>query len=138
MTERRRKIGVSLDKSSLEHLRHGDYVKIRPSLLITVLAAALGNAVAANTVMPCGPMDRETSVHNATEAITAAKRAWAAVYSKAGWHSNFGQATVARFEPYSAVLRDGIWFVSGVVKDGKRGPVAYICASDGAASVHGT
>lgn len=107
------------------------------SLVVIVLHAALGKSVTASTVMPCGPVDRETSVDTAAEAIAAAKRAWSAVYSKASWHSNFGGATVATFEPYSAVVKDGIWFVSGAVKDGKRGPVAYVCASNGAASVHG-
>lgn len=108
------------------------------SLVTIVLVAAIDNSVTASTVMPCGPMDRETSVDTAAEAIVAAKRAWSAVYSKAGWHSNFGEATVATFEPYSALIKDGIWFVYGTVKDGRRGPVAYICASDGAASVQGT
>src|SRR5688572_17554735 len=103
-----------------------------------VVLCILAWAAFSNTVMPCGPYDRTAAVSTKEGAIAAAKRAWSSVYDKASWHAIFGPATIASFEPYSAFLNEGIWFVSGTSKDGKRGPVAYICASDGAASVHGT
>lgn len=106
--------------------------------LIIVFCAMFAGDAFGNTVMPCGPFDKETSVATAEPAIAAAKRAWLSVYSKASWHAIYGPRSVASFEPYSAFLDEGIWHVSGTARDGKRGPIAYVCASNGAASVNGT
>jgi len=96
------------------------------------------SAAFATTEMPCGPFDQKASVSSPEAAIVAAKQAWKSIYSKASWHAVFGPANVDSFEPYSASLKDGIWFVAGTPNNGRRSPVAYICASDGAASIHGS
>jgi hypothetical protein len=106
--------------------------------LIIILCAMLVGSALGNTVMPCGPFDKETSVSTPEQAIAAAKRAWLSVYSKASWHAIYGPEGVTSFEPYSAYLDEGIWHVSGSARNGKRGPVASVCASNGAASVRGT
>ena len=105
--------------------------------LIIVFCAMLAGSALGNTVMPCGPFDKETSVATPEQAIAVAKRAWLSVYSKASWHAIYGPGSVTSFEPYSAFLDEGIWHVSGTARNGKRGPMAYVCASNGAASVHG-
>lgn len=118
----------------------GASMALGPSMkaLIIICCVMLAGSALANTVMPCGPFDKETSVATREQAIVAAKRAWLSVYSKASWHAIYGPGSVTSFEPYSAFLDEGIWHVSGTARDGKRAPVAYVCASNGAASVHGT
>lgn len=110
---------------------------MRKTLLIAV-SVLFASSAASNPAVRCGSYERDAAVETEKDAIAAAKRAWSSVYAKANWHSIFGPTTVASFEPYSAVLTEGVWFVSGMPKDGKPSPVAYVCASNGAASVFGT
>lgn len=106
--------------------------------LIIILCAMLAGSALGKSVMPCGQFDKVTSVATPEQAIAAAKRAWLSVYSKASWHAIYGPGSVTSFEPHSAFLDEGIWHVSGTARIGKRGPIAFVCASNGAASVRGT
>jgi len=77
------------------------------------------------------------SVSTPAAAVAVAKASWASVYAKTP-HDVFGPTNVARFEPYTAELRDGTWFVSGTMSPGASATDmrhARIRKSDGAASV---
>ncbi len=71
-------------------------------------------------------------------AIAKAKGSWVGVYGKT--HSaTFSDETVRRFEPYTAVLADGVWTVRGTVPAEFHGvvPEATVHQSDGRSSVSG-
>ena len=115
------------------------HLKEKKNSAFLIMASVLFASTAApNTAVRCGPYEKDAAVETKEEAVVAAKGAWSSVFDKAKWHSVFGPTTVASFEPYSAVLTEGVWFISGTSKDGKPSPVAYVCASNGAASVSGT
>ena len=66
-------------------------------------------------------------------AVSAAKDAWESISSKATSAESFKRESVTRFEPYTATLRDGVWYVVGTIPVGYRGrmPKALVCESDG-------
>lgn len=71
-------------------------------------------------------------------AIAKAKISWVGVYEKT--HSaTFSEETVRRFEPYTAVLADGVWTVRGTVPPDFHGvvPEATVRQADGGTSVTG-
>jgi hypothetical protein len=74
----------------------------------------------------------------AEAAIAKAKVSWEGVYGKT--HSaTFSDETVRRFEPYTAVLADGVWTVRGTVPAEFHGvvPEATVHQADGLTSVSG-
>jgi hypothetical protein len=69
-------------------------------------------------------------------AVAIAKNSWSSVYDKT--HSpTYSKAETARFEPYTATLKDGIWTVQGTIPPGYRGEtlVTTVRAADGFASI---
>jgi hypothetical protein len=76
------------------------------------------------------------SVQDPSSAITAAKDAFASVYQKAHPISE-SPGHLAQFEPYTAVLKDGVWHVQGTAPQdyGDLLPVASVCQNGGGASV---
>jgi hypothetical protein len=96
-------------------------------------------AVALVTSSGCHPKQRPvTPVTNDARAIAEAKSGFASVYSKTRYES-FAPATVARFEPYTATLTNGEWYIRGTIPVGYRGivPEAKVRASDGFTRVEG-
>jgi hypothetical protein len=84
----------------------------------------------------CSPTERPRSSRDAASAIAHAKGAFASVYEKT--HSIEASPTnIAKFEPYTAVLKDGVWHVQGTAPAGYYGdiPVASVCKNDEGASV---
>jgi hypothetical protein len=71
-------------------------------------------------------------VTTAEAAIVEAKSGFASVYFKTHDES-LAPETVAHFEPYTATLQDGEWYVRGTVPTAYRGvvPAAKVRASDG-------
>jgi hypothetical protein len=107
----------------------------------TVLASLVcfASAASPSTMKPCPPFDIATAAVTSEEAaITHAKRVWQAIYdNNASWRKRFGSESIESFDPYSAVLNGGFWFVSGRPRNGKLGPTLQICASDGTGSIGG-
>ena len=104
------------------------------SLLVFLLAIAVGsNAFAC----PSPATGRSAAVVSSTEAILAAKAAWRSVHEKANWHAIYSSESIARGEPYSAVLSYGAWHVASSVSSLATGstPKAVVCQTDGSVSV---
>jgi len=99
-------------------------MKFLQLLIITSLGVVL---------IGCAGNGRDSSpVTIPTVAIAKAKGGWASVYSKTHY-ADFAPETVAKFEPYTATLRDGEWVVRGTVSTEYHGAVlqAKVRASDG-------
>ena len=79
------------------------------------------------------------SVETAKDAIAAAHRSWASVNEKASWQKVYSNESVAKFEPYTAILDGNVWHVRGTIPPGYHGqaPEAHISKTDGHASVAG-
>jgi hypothetical protein len=84
----------------------------------------------------CPQTETPRSSNDAASAIARAKGAFASAYEKT--HSiNANPAHLAQFEPYTAVLKDGVWHIQGTAPAGYDGyiPVASVCQHDEGASV---
>ena len=112
--------------------RQNPFARITGVLLIFCVISV---AAAAEETLICRAGSKAAAISSADTAIAAAKKAWSAVYEKAGWHKVFSPESVAAAEPYSALLKNGIWIVSGKHKPGATSPTAQVCASDGSTSV---
>ena len=77
------------------------------------------------------------SIDTPEAAIAAAKGGFQGVYDKASWHSELSPESIARFEPYTATLRDGWWEVVGTRRAGYQGrmPRARVARTDGRVEV---
>ncbi len=97
------------------------------------------SAASSSTTKPCPPFDSATALVPSEEAaITYARHVWRSFYdNNVAWRDRFGTETIESFEPYSAVLNGGLWFVSGKPRNGKAGPTMQICASDRSGSIGG-
>ena len=81
---------------------------------------------------------KDGAVLTAEAAIAKAKSSWTSVYEKT--HSTtFSDESVRRFEPYTAVLADGVWSVQGTMPPDFHGevPEATVRRTDGLTSVKG-
>ena len=59
-------------------------------------------------------MEGPRASKDAVAAIVRAKANWAAIHEKAQNHES-DPTYLARFEPFSATLKDGVWHVQGTV-----------------------
>jgi len=87
-------------------------------------------------LVACSQTEGPRSSRDAASAIAHAKGAFAAAFEKT--HSaEASPANLAKFEPYTAVLKDGVWHVQGTVPPGYFGPVpvASVCKNDEGASL---
>jgi hypothetical protein len=87
-------------------------------------------------LIACSQTEGPRSSPDAASAIAHAKGAFASVYEKT--HSSEAcPANLAKFEPFAAVLKDGVWHVQGTVPPGYFGPVpvASVCKNDEGASL---
>jgi hypothetical protein len=96
-------------------------------LIVALLAAAASPFV----------LTKFRTVTTAPAAVAAANAAWQSSYIEAPWHKEFSPDNIARYEPYTATLSNGVWSVSGTtpVGIGKDAPKARIRRRDGAADV---
>jgi hypothetical protein len=84
----------------------------------------------------CSQTETPRASRDAASAIAHAKGAFASAYEKT--HSiNASPTNIAKFEPYTAVLKDSVWHVQGTAPTGYYGyiPVASVCQNDEGASV---
>jgi len=84
----------------------------------------------------CSAQEGPRGAKDAEDAIAHAKAAWAAIHEKDRNGETTAPAYIARFEPYSATLKDGVWHVQGTVPAGFHGqvPVMSVCRNDEGAS----
>jgi hypothetical protein len=77
---------------------------------------------------------------DAKTAIVHAQATWAAIHEKDPSNETSAPAYIARFEPYTATLRDGVWHVQGTIPPGFQGyvPVMSVCKNDEGASAGST
>lgn len=103
--------------------------------LALLMLAATAQAAAGEWPIQCKALapGRAPLVDNPFKAVTRARSAWRSVYRQASWRVVYSPASVARFEPYTATLSNGVWHVIGapLLPAAGRGPEAYVCASDG-------
>jgi hypothetical protein len=68
---------------------------------------------------------------DAEAAVAHAKAAWAAIYDKTRDETSAAHY-LARFEPYSATLQNGVWHVQGTIPPDFHGyaPVMSVCRND--------
>jgi len=102
-------------------------------------ASRAGNPADAGTdgVPACPVSNGTVSIRTATDAVASARSAWQAIYRKTPKNADLSGESTARFEPYTATLKDGSWLVRGSVHSGYQGNVveSRVCASDGSVAV---
>jgi hypothetical protein len=78
------------------------------------------------------------SVETPEAAIAAARQAWESIHDKASWNHIYSKASTRKFEPYTAVLQNGVWIVRGTNPPGYKGRVleTSVRKSDGSVSVN--
>jgi hypothetical protein len=103
-------------------------------------AARAGNPADSitNGVPACPVSNGTVSITTAAGAVASARTAWQAAYGKTPGNAEFSRESTARFEPYTATLKDGLWVVRGSVPSGFHGNVveSRVCASDGSVAVN--
>lgn len=79
-------------------------------------------------------------IRTPASAVKRAKMAWSSLYDKNPGARVFAPENIAKFEPYVAVLKDGVWNVRGTSPHGVHGyiPVASLCANDEGATLSST
>lgn len=84
----------------------------------------------------CSSASNDAPVTTADAAILSAKQAWQSIYEKKRSPA-YGKESAARFEPYTATLKDGVWHVRGTVPLGYHGETleTTVRQSDGSVSV---
>jgi hypothetical protein len=78
------------------------------------------------------------SVKTPEAAIAAAKQAWGSIHDKASRSDIYSKESTRKFEPYTAVLKNGVWIVTGSIPPGYKGTVleTHVRESDGSVSVN--
>ena len=112
--------------------------------VVALLTAACHSSSDNRVIIPtsdprvdCPPVEGPRASKDAESAIAHAKGAISSVYDK-GAHSALGSpADIARFEPYMATLKDGVWHVEGTIPAEYHGPVPItsVCRNDEGATV---
>ena len=87
-------------------------------------------------VFACSSASNDAPVTTADAAILSAKQAWQSIYEKNGSPA-YSKESAAKFEPYTATLKDGVWHVRGTVPSGYQGETleTTVRQSDGSVSV---
>ena len=113
-------------------------VTTRASLAGRVKSFLLALVAVIPVVFACSPASNSApAVTTPEQAITSARQAWKSIHEKASWHAVYSEESTSRFEPYAAVLEDGIWVVRGTIAPGYRGETveSTVRQSDGSVSV---
>jgi hypothetical protein len=102
-----------------------------PILLFFCLASA---AVAGPC--PAAAAGKPVAIPTEASAIAAAKDAWRSIHEKTWYDAHFAPSSIARFEPYRAILQGNEWHVISVSADYSRddAPEALVCEVDEAVS----
>jgi len=84
----------------------------------------------------CSQVQGPRASNDAQSAIAHAKSTWAAIHEKDPSNEMTAPAYLAKFEPFSATLKDGVWHVQGTIPAAYHGyvPVMSICHNDEGAS----
>lgn len=92
--------------------------------------------IAASLLASCSPPSHKAPVNDQASAVALAKEAWAGIYDKTRSPA-YSKENTEKFEPYTAVLKDGEWTVRATVPVGYRGSVleTTVRQRDGAVSV---
>ena len=97
-------------------------------------------AVLAILVLPimfaCSLASNDAPVTTADAAILSANQAWQSICDKTESLA-YSKQNAAKFEPYTATLKDGVWHVRGTVMPGYHGEAleTTVRQSDGSVSV---
>lgn len=91
-------------------------MNIKSSAIITVLLLSI---FAINGAAPAA----ESQLHKG-ESSRSIDKAEAIKIAVTEWERIFGKEKIAGEKPYQAILKDGIWFVSGSLPRGSKGGVA--------------
>lgn len=85
----------------------------------------------------CSPVEGPRSSKDAERAIEQAKGAITSIYEKRSRSGEGSPADIARFEPYRATLKDGVWHVEGTIPAAYHGfiPIISVCRNDEGAAV---
>jgi hypothetical protein len=123
----------------------------RPSIGICVIASFSISAcnspadervlvAGSNPQISCTLSEGAQVLRNAEAAVAHAKGAFASTYEKNPSSYPYSPTNIAKFEPYTATLRNGVWHIDGTVPAGYHGsvPAVSICRNDGAASISWT
>jgi hypothetical protein len=90
-------------------------------------------------VCACPPKQNgQVAVTTAAAAILTARQSWESLYEKLhGRNAVYGKQATAKFEPYTATLKEDVWLVRGTIPPGFQGETieTTICQSDGSASL---
>lgn len=116
--------------------------RVEMMLILVVLAALLaacGSSASDRVSVPtsdppvaCSRVEGARASKDAEAAINHAKAAWAAIHQKDPADTRSAPDYIAQFEPYSAVLKDGVWHVQGTTPPQFHGylPVMSVCRND--------
>lgn len=87
-------------------------------------------------VFACSSASNDAPVASANAAIMSARQAWQSIYEK-NRSAAYSKESAAKFEPYTATLKDGVWHVRGTVPPGYHGETleTTVRQSDGSVSV---
>ena len=106
---------------------------------MSVLLAACNSSIDERKVVStsdpriaCSLVEGPRSSSSSLKAIEHAKDAWAATFEKSPHSDLYSPTNMARFEPYWATLKDGVWHVEGTIPPGYHGyaPKTSVCRND--------
>jgi hypothetical protein len=80
----------------------------------------------------CTSVEGPGASRAAEAAIASARAAWTSIHEKTSSSDVYSPANMAKFEPYTATLNDGVWQVRGTVPPGYLGfvPITSVCKND--------
>jgi hypothetical protein len=105
--------------------------RLFPALVFLCLASAAGAGPC-----PTATAGKPLAISTEASAIAAAKAAWRSIHEKTWYDAHFAPSSIARFEPYRAILQGGEWHVISASADYSKddAPEALVCEVDGAVS----
>jgi hypothetical protein len=115
--------------------------------VIALLANACHSASEDRAIVPtsdppvaCPAVAGPRASKDAESAIAHAKGVLASGYEKRAKSGDGSPADIARFEPYIATLKDGVWHVEGTVPPEYHGrvPIVSLCRNDEGATAEWT
>lgn len=96
-------------------------MNIKSSAIITVLLLSI---FAINGAAPAAESQLHKGESCKGESSRSIDKAEAIKIAVTEWERIFGKEKIAGEKPYQAILKDGIWFVSGSLPRGSKGGVA--------------
>jgi hypothetical protein len=93
--------------------------------------------LSSNPRVACSVVETETASTDAAAAIKRARGVLASAYERKQLGDVYDPSNIAKFEPYHAALKDGVWHVQGTIPSGYHGyaPVVSVCRNDEGAAI---